>query len=198
MNFMDLKNINIDLKSIDLASFKRILTQRQDIAANLALVLFSFFLMFRIYSDRQHEAVVLKTRVADLEQKIEAISQHEKAAQELDGFVKALPEGIAPSNIIDKLNDFAEKRKVRIESFLPAGSQSQALYEKSSVLLNISADSYQDLWLFVYDIETSPYNLRVDRFSGSSQSIRQGPGTQQSGQEKLYAQMEITAIYFKK
>mgnify|MGYP001563563607 CR=1 FL=1 len=142
--------------------------------------------------------MILKNRIADFEKKTEAINEHQKAAQGLEEFMKALPGGVAPANVIDKLNDFAEKRKVRIESFLPGEPKSEALYGKSSIRLDLSADSYRDLWLFVYDIEASPYNLRVDQWSGSIQAGRQGPGAQSSGEEKIHAQMEITAIYFKK
>ncbi len=202
MNLAAWKTSPADLKSIDLATLVRTLKRRKDLMANLALILFVFFLIYQIYTNRRAEVMTFKNKISDLEKKNEAISHHEKMVKELDEFIKALPQGIQPFAIIEKLNDLAEKNKIQIISVSPAQSRSEELYEKTSVNMNISAGRYEDILHFIYDIERFPYNLRVDQWSGyqieSNSPALTGDSSERSLKETISAQIEINAIYFKK
>ena len=53
--------------------------------------------------------------------------------------------------------------KLAIESFLPAPGRGGALYEMAGISLNISANDYKNLCLFIHDIEEAPQPIHINK-----------------------------------
>ncbi len=200
---MDLVGLkNLDVKKLDPKEIQKTLTNRQDIFVNILVTLATFFFMFQIVSGKQAESKLLKSRISDLEKKIESINKNKQSVKELEEFTSTLPDGVPGNLIVDKLTDFAEKRGVQIVYVSPTETEIKSHFDRTSVNVNLTAKSYKDLWLFIYDIETSPDNLRIDRWSGLMESNRRNVlnGRVQGMDivETINAQMDIGSIKFKK
>ena len=184
----------LDVKKVDFAQLQDSLLKRQDIVVNGLLIIASLFFMVQTFTGKQKEAEQLKTKITDLEKKIEVIELNTKATNNFKKFFDELPKGMSEDAIIDRLTDFAEKRNIRITSVSPAKSENKDIYARTTVNIIISAGSYKDLCLFLYDIENSlDSNLRIDKWSGTL--------AQQSEREKketIVAEVEISSIQFKK
>lgn len=200
---MDLVGLkNLDVKKLDPKEIQKTLTNRQDIFVNILVTLATFFFMFQIVSGKQAESKLLKSRISNLEKKIESINKNKQSVKELEEFTSTLPDGVPGNLIVDKLTDFAEKRGVQIVYVSPTETEIKNHFDRTSVNVNLTAKSYKDLWLFIYDIETSPDNLRIDRWSGLMESNRRNVlnGRVQGMDivETINAQMDIGSIKFKK
>ncbi len=200
MNLVDLKNI--DIKKIDIAKIRSYLLKRQDILINSVAVFLTVFIMFKIFSGQQEQTQNLKIQVSQMEKKIAVIAKHNQALKELNALVESLPTGIPESELIDKVTDFAEKSNIHIMTFYPMETEQNEFYKNSRVSLVISADHYKDFLRLVRDIETSPFNLRVDKWSESlespSQSAQSSMGkdkkSPQEGSQKVL--LNVSSIYF--
>jgi len=200
MNLADLKNI--DIKKIDIAKIRSYLLMRRDILINSAAVLLTVFIMFKIFFGQQEQSQNLKTQMSQMEKKIAVIAKVDQALKELNALVESLPIGIPESALIDKMTDFAEKSNIHIVAFYPLETEENEFYKRNRVSLVISADHYKDFLRFVRDVETSPFNLRVDQWSSSLEP--HSPSAQSSkGKDKKSPQEEsqkvllnVSSIYF--
>ena len=196
MNLSDLNNIQ--LKDINVQQVTDNLKSRKDLTAYLVMVGLTLFVMFRIFDAKQNEGRMLKNQIKEMEKKNEVIAEHERMSKELNTFLSGLPAGLSGDNIVDTLTGFAEKHKVQILSFSPARSKTTKLYQHTSVNINVSSPTYKDMVLFVHDIESSPYNFRLENWLGYL-----GPGGRNSygnaeddADLPISSQMEIGAINF--
>ncbi len=197
MNITELKDI--DIKNIDMATLQATLLKRQDVLANLVIVVITLFVVINLITSKENEREHLLSTIPGKQKKIEAIEQNKKAGKQFDEFFNALPKGLPDNMIIDKLTDFAEKHHVQITNFSPTRSENDKLYDRGRVNIDIVAPSYKDLWLFVYDIENSGYNLRVDTWSATlkpqdAMSLKIG----KKDDEEFTSQIGISCINYKK
>ncbi len=201
MNLNDLKNF--DVKNINVEFLKENFVRKPENAVKALLILVSFLFMFNIFSAKQKEARELKTKITEMEDKMESINNYQKDLKELNHYIESLSAGIPDYEIIDKLSDFAEKRNIHILSFSPAKSENEKFYRRTMIDLNISAGSYKDLALFIYDIESSPFNLRVDQWTGQLATDLESISSDQAAKQEtkkqsIQVQVQIGAINFKK
>lgn len=202
MNLSDLANI--DINDIDFSKIREKLLIRQDLVVNIGLIILSCFLMIYIYQDRKDERERLKNKIIALEQKSESIETYQAYQERLEEFMKKLPEEISSDTLISELTDIAVARNIQILSFTPAKQETRQYYDIIYVNLDVLADSYADIGLFIYDIENSIYDLRVERWSGhlGSQSRMysspRGGRFQASGQKTLTFSVKVALVNFKK
>ncbi len=204
INMLSLKDLKeFDVKNIDVAKLLKGIQQRTDVLINVALILGTLFFIGNIYSRRQAKVRDLTVKITALEGKIKAISDYEKSKDELSRSIDSLPKGIAESDaMVNKINEFAITHNIQILSFVPADSKATDLYSKRNLRMTIATSRYENLGLFVKDIENSGYNLRVERWSASLQGIALSRQREMQGDEpptqQINAEIEIAAIDFKK
>ena len=101
--------------------------------------------------------------------------------------MKSLPKGdFNLDNIIDKINELAVLRNVKITALNPLSERVFDFYRSLGIALNVSALNYTDMGNFINDIEKSDYILRVDSWSTSGVSP-----------EQITVQMEVASIRVK-
>jgi Tfp pilus assembly protein PilO len=168
MDLNELTKLNIeDLKKLDYKVLAKDLKKRPDILAILGVILVTLVICLNIYAGRQNEIRGLQSKASLLERKIKLIDEYDAAQKELEAFRGTLPKKMTESELIDKITDLTTARNIRIESFSPAGATETPLYTTSEFSLNIATKNYKDALLFIYDIEKSPYSIRVDHLSVS-------------------------------
>lgn len=167
MDLNDLSKLDIkDLKNVDWRKALDQFRSRPDLIVNALAVIITFFLCINFYSKRQNEIKNVKYEISMLEGKIGAIDEYDIIKAELDQYVANIPQPISEDQLINQITDYAVARNIQIQSFSPAKKQTQPLYDLTSIILKVTADDYANLWLFINDIEKSPYTMRVERWSG--------------------------------
>ncbi len=164
---------DIDIKNIDVKQVNEFFVKKPNIAVSILLGVVSIFLVFKFFSEKQVESTRIKRTIDEVQKKIDAINQYNQSLKEFNEYVDALPVGLVGSALLDTLTEFAEKNNIRVLSFTPAQSQSSQFYDSTSISMDVSARNYKDLLLFVYEIENSPYNLRVNQWSESIENNRE-------------------------
>lgn len=193
---------NTDIKKINIAKIRSYFLKRPDMLIKAGAVFLTVFIMFKIFSGQQEETQNLKIQVSQMGKRVVVVAKHDQALKELNAFVESLPTGIPQSSLIDKVTDFAEKSNINIVTFSPVATEENEFYKHSRVSLQISADQYKNFLRFIHDIESSPFNLRVDKWSGSLDS-RVPPAQSPTIKNKKIGQenspkvlLNLSSIYF--
>ena len=161
---IDLKNIK---NILNIAIIQDFIFRYQTSLLNGAIIIVTLIVViFSLYTTRK-QARHLKTQITDLEKKIEAISKQKVTLKELDDFIDTSPKSIPSNKLINLLTDLSVKRKVQIGSISPAKTVTKTLYNLTNLDLSVTANTYQDLGFFIYDIEHSPHAIRIEKWSAS-------------------------------
>jgi hypothetical protein len=202
MNIQELSQY--DIKNIDVTKTFKTLLRRKDILANIAIVFLAIFLANQILGARKAKVQILKNEAQTLQSKVTTVSEYESESKRFSNYVSALPQGPRDINgIVNKLNEFATKNDVQIATFSPSGQTSNDLFDVVKVRINISAKNFKNIGFFIYDIENSNNNLRVESWaigSPSTYTRRRWPKTTISSETKdetVNVEVEIASIIFK-
>lgn len=204
---IDIKQILQYLKTINVDQIREVIQTRPDIIIKVVLIGLTLFFSARIIGGYSGTARQLKNEITQMQDKLNAIEESKKIQKQYDDFIRNFPESILPDQLISKLSEFAAQRNVQILSFNPAKEpreQSDEFMELAGVEIHVASERYEDLVLFVKDIEDAPYTMRVDNWSGRLLEQRgpQGRGRQPAveipeGQNLIEATMEIGSVKLK-
>lgn len=187
-----------DIKNVDVGKLIKDLMNRKDILVNIAVILVTLFLFKKVVGVQNKTIIQLKSQTANIKEKMDALADYEAIKKQADNYIDKLPQGIGRvDNIVEKVNELAVSRGIKILSFTPSGKNKDDFYEITRVKLSIEAPRYEDAAYFVSDIEKSDLNLRVENWSISlGQRRRRGRRSIQSGEETIGFSMEIASIKF--
>ncbi len=173
---------SIDVKSIDFSRINEEVFQRKDILVNAGVILLSVYFLFNIMGDRKDNISAHQEEIEVLQRKVSVVEELENTKGKIHQLLNSVSVGPSDvSSLINLINDFAIKHKVQILSFVPSGAEQTEYFEKINLDLSIASDSYANIGSFVYDIETSNKNLRIETWSvGGGATRRRGRWTQAS------------------
>lgn len=198
MNLNELSKLNInDLQKLDYKAIAKDLKKRPDILAILGVIVLSLIICLNIYAGRQNELHGLKSKAGLLENKIKIIDEYDAAQKELKEFHATLPEKLSENGLINTITDLTTARNIRIESFSPSGTTNLPLYTTSEFSLKVTAQSYKNAWLFIYDIEKSPYSIRIDRLSIIPVERKSAGETPVDGDTPVNMTLQISLVILK-
>ncbi|OGX36226.1 MAG: hypothetical protein A3C36_03870 [Omnitrophica WOR_2 bacterium RIFCSPHIGHO2_02_FULL_52_10] len=168
MDLRDLNKINIeDLKEIDWNLAKAHLVRRPDLLFNTAMIFITLIFGIWAYQTNAQKIRSLKSDLGNLEQRYTALQDFEAVRKKHAEFVKGAPEIISDNRLIEILAEIALKRNVQITSFSPSQQQANDYVRLTKVQINIQSQNYADIIWFMYDIENSPYSIRIGEWSGT-------------------------------
>lgn len=202
VNMLTLKELSS--KNFDMARFLQNLRSRRDAMLNLVIIVGTLFAMNLIFSNQKERAKNLSAQLFALDEKVKEIAALEETEREFQRFVKALPQGLTePDVIIDKVNAFAIAYGIQIPTIGPATRENSDIFTKTSLHLTLQTSSYQNLGLFIKDIEKSEYNVRIDRWQATSTSKetafrRSSPQPMSDALQQINVEMDIVSIAYKK
>ncbi|HOW36246.1 MAG TPA: type 4a pilus biogenesis protein PilO [Candidatus Omnitrophota bacterium] len=158
-----------DVKNLDIKKIVQNIRQSRELMINIVIVFTTFFLAIQIIDKSSKEISSLKIKVADLEKMSKAITEYKNADEALTLFLNASPKGLTETEaIINKINNYAIKHDIQILSFTPAQQENRENLKKTGVTFDFKANRYEDIGLFIYDIENADYNFRIEQWSASS------------------------------
>jgi len=178
LNLTDIHKMDIkDLQKLDYIGFLKDAKRRPDVALSLVVIpALTLFVCFHLFFKSGTEQKTLKADVLQREEKIIVVDEYTKLQGDLAQFFKTLPNKISENEFVDKITEFAVKRRVQIESFAPTKNQSDPLYDLTVINLNVETKNYTDMWLFIHDIEHSGFNIRINNWVGTMGPRGQGAG----------------------
>ena len=189
---MNLKNLNKitldDLKNIDWARVKGYLQSRPDLAINILLVVITFVVMVTSFQKYINARKSSESEIALLKKKQTVLDKLTHTQKQYDRFIKDVQTVITGDQLIEILSKLALQRDIQILSFSPAKTKSNKFVNLTSVEVNIASENYTNIVLFVNDIESALYSIRIEKWSGMSQS----PNSPHTGRSRRFHRQTAT------
>ena len=189
-----------DIKNINWSKVSEDFSKRPEILICSAIVIISFFILINIFTLHNREKLKLKASQSDLASKEEVLSRLTAAQKQLETYIAELPKGIDGDATIEKVSDFAALRNVQILSFSPTKKETYKLFDRSSVSLSITATDYQNVVLFIGDIEQLPNNLKIEKWNGTVQMTgeqRPSATNPERPPQTIIAKLDISSVTLK-
>ncbi|MBI3602492.1 MAG: type 4a pilus biogenesis protein PilO [Candidatus Omnitrophica bacterium] len=172
----DLSHFKFDIQQMDLNKvFEKLFEKKSLLAAVAVLVLVSVVAM-ALLKDYSSKAANYQNQMQQMHQKIDMIARHEESLKQLNQLTSSLPKPMSTQKLINQLTDYATQNQVDILDITPKETKRENLYTITVVHSSVNASSFKNLLLFLRAVETSPYALRVESWSGKSQESDLGTG----------------------
>ncbi len=197
MKFSDLKNIKIDinaLKNLSLKDIRNFVNENQVLSLNIAIAGATIFLMVFVVQARIGEYVKLKSELDEISGKEATVRQYEKVIKEARDFWKAVPGGVPDEQMISFITQAATRRNITISTFDPPRSSAAGFYNEVTVDLVCTARGFKDLLLFVNDLESSQYLVKVNSLSFKEQGSRGAKGQSSAGDPMLALEINVSSV----
>ncbi len=197
-----LREINAkDLQYIVAWQVARVFRHRVDILINIILVFATVIVLVVVSQWYSKISKGLKWEISQMEEQGGVIKDFERLRGEYEGLMSQFPKVILTDSLIliSKLSEMATFRHVHILSFSPMKEEGKEdeYIKVATVQINAGADNYQDLMLFMKDIEDSPFGLRVEQWSAKMKEQGLAGGTVVANQKVVEARMNIASIRLK-
>ena len=201
MNISDLKDI--DLKNIDLHGVLDSLRTRKEVFLRVVFIVGGIFGAFFAYSNRQSEEVRLHQQIPLLEEKTQAIDNFKKSELEKKNFLEDFPDTLGEDELKDFAIELADKHHLKIKSISSVDTTSDNYFQRLNLQMSFTTEDFTELVLFIHEIESSGYAMRVDSWKGQlqgqqDQTVRMGNGLQETKSKAIDSQIKITATKIKK
>ncbi|MBF0503750.1 MAG: hypothetical protein HQL14_01490 [Candidatus Omnitrophica bacterium] len=158
-------NLPADLKSMDTDQIIQALTENLHVVLKSAVIVVALVVAGIMFNDNHSKEQGLRSRISQMQQKLDAITAQQKITKELEDFKASFPKGIDEDKIITQITVYATAHNLSISSFSPTDTQDMGLYDVINVDFKGTAPDYKALVLFIRDIEKSPYLFRVNSCS---------------------------------
>jgi len=162
----DLEKLTSQLQSMDMAQFADALTENQNTLFKGILVVGSVALGVMMFNDHHAKEIALKTKMTQMQQKLDTIKSRDAAIKDLDDFKASIPKKINEFELITLISDYTKIYNITISSLTPAESKDMGLFDLINVSFDLKADNYKDMMLFLREIEKSNFSLRINSWSG--------------------------------
>lgn len=180
---MDKLNSQLNFDNFDVMDVIKFVLEHQNPLINLALILVSLFVAGGMFNDYRAKVQSLNTQMAQAQEKIGVIKDHDEAVGDLNNFKSALPKKLNEFELIGVISRYAKFYHVHIPSLSPADNQDMGLYDVISVTFSATTDDFKNILFFLRKIEKSDFPLRVDSWSG-----------QEDGKGEISFSVKISAV----
>jgi hypothetical protein len=142
-----------------------LLQEKKELAITAVIVLGSVFFLFSFTGEKNGIISGLDQKIADYSQKEAPLKEYQKTQKENKDFFTTAPMALSEGNFINEIATLASKRNIKILSYVPVSPTVAGFYQKINVNMNCAADSFQEAMLFLKDVESSPFSIRIDAWS---------------------------------
>lgn len=193
-----LRNVNIrDLQNIDARELGEMLRQRIDIVLNVVLVLVTIAATVGIVKGYGKKAQALALEITQMQDRAGAVKESQRLKGEYAALFESFPKPILADQLMNKLSGFAAYRQVQVLSFSPAKEKGGDYITVAGIQINVAAEDYKNIVLFMKDIEDAPYALRVKQWSARMKEQKAKEGTEEVKKQIVEANMQIDFIKLK-
>ncbi len=169
MNLSELSKLDIkDINKLDYNKIWRDLKKAPEQLLTIVVILASLLFIAHFCLTKSSELRSVEFQIKDLLNKKKAMDEYNGAKKEHDDLLNNLTKGLSEDELANAITTMAIQRGVRLESFSPARKVTEELYELTSIHLDISSKQYDSIFLFIHDVENSPFNLRIETLRGNT------------------------------
>ncbi len=195
MNLDDLKNFKVDfeaIKHITPQDIKNFINERQALVLSSVLVLIALIVMGVIINVRSAEYYKLSEQLKVLRSKEQPINDYEKVLKDMQAIYKLIPSALSENNMIPFVAETANKRGIQIDSFEPPQTIIRSFYRETKISFICGVTSFQNALLFIHDLESSKFLLKVDSVNISK--VEASSETPSQGEKGINLSLSITSI----
>jgi hypothetical protein len=170
MNLDSFKNIKLDLnalKNFSIEDVRNFINEQQVLALNIAIALAAFTVGAFVVNMRLQEYVNLKSSLDELVVKEEPAHKYDKLLKDKHAFFRTVPATLSEEEAIPYLAQLADKHNVTINELQPPYERVEGFYREVRVVFSCSVANFHDAMMFMNDIESSKYMLKVNSWSFS-------------------------------
>ncbi len=157
-----------DLKNLNWPQLIRNWVKRRDILINIVLVGATLLACTTIYTSKRQEAEKDSAQLAAMKKSQDSLKTLHAVKAELENFLNSARGEIPDDQLMRTLSDLSNKNKVSITAFSPLNKRNLNSYSITTVTLSVTADTFENLWSFINEIENSEYFLHVEKWVGQS------------------------------
>ncbi len=165
MNLDNFKNIKIDINSLKNLSFEDVrnfINEQQVLALNIAIGLGALIVGMFVINMRFQEYTNLKLRMDELVVKEEPARNYEKILKKAQNFLEKVPSNLSEENLIPYLTEIADRHNITINELQPPYVRIEGFYREVRISLVCSVKDFRNALIFVNDLESSKYMLKVN------------------------------------
>ena len=170
------------LRRLEPAQFRQLLKERPFEAGAIAVAVLCVAFTGRVLVDCFNKVADIDYEIALLKKKKLPVEAQKMIVQEKKEYIKSIVQGVPKKEFISFLTDLAEKRGIVISEFQPITVQTKKYYISSNISFSCSVASFKKVLLFLHDLETSNYSLKV-----TSLHLK-GQDSPTMGLDKIYRQ----------
>ena len=170
MNLDSLKNMKFDvnaLKNFSMEDVRNFINEQQVLALNIAIALGALTVGIFMTQMRLDEYFSLKRNLDELAVKEEPAHRYDKLLKDKQAFLQTFPSALSEEEVIPYLTQLADKHNVVINELQPPYEKVEGFYREVKVTFSCSVANFHDAMMFVNDIESSKYVLKVNTWSFS-------------------------------
>ncbi len=205
MDLKNLVNINIkDLKNINPKQIQEFAKSRPDIFINILLIVVTLYATMYVYNHAREKSASTTTNISQAEEKVNVADGYKKLEKDFNDFKEKFPKPIPSDQFINKLSEFALKNNVQTLSFSQPQKSGDEALELTTINFNIASEDYPNILMFIKDIESAPYAVRLNKFSASLKNLGQERRARFIGQEQesdksyIEVNLEVSILDLKK
>ncbi|MBF0531800.1 MAG: type 4a pilus biogenesis protein PilO [Candidatus Omnitrophica bacterium] len=198
MNFDDLKNF--DWQSLQKISPEEVvffLQSKLTLFINTGMILVTLIVLGALWNNARAQQAALLRQLIALKQKTETVAAGKAAAKEYADFFAQLPKPIESDELRDVLSQLAVERHIQILEFTPLGNKENESINLLQVRMNLVSDTYRDMVAYIRAIETLPFAVRVDKWSGRTKDARFQGEVNSLAEVPIQATVEIGLVVLK-
>ncbi len=160
-----LRNLSFNLdaiKDISPEDVRNFINERQSAVLAVILFLAGFIIMAVILNLRFTEHANLTAQLEVLRSKEQPVKDYEKITKEYHSFLNSLPPSLSENDMISFVAGKANHRNIQVDSFEPAEVKTKSFYRETTLGFSCNAASFQNILLFLHDLENSKFLVKVD------------------------------------
>ena len=205
MDLKTLQNFDIkNLKNLNISQIKDNIFGQPTIFINILLIGLTIFATIYIYKNNRLQSQKLTQELQEKQKKTALVGEYTGIEKEYTTVLNGFPEFINTDELINKLSQYAVEHNVQIVNYLRTDPKKDEFSEQAMINLNIAAEAYKDIILFVNDIEKSPYAVRIGRWSAErdirpyTYGARASRDQPMDKEDRIKVNLEIVSIKIKK
>lgn len=198
MNLSDLKNFDIQtLQNIDTNDIVDFLKTNISVMISVGVIFLTVFLVVVILNLNGIKSKNLKNEFSELQEKFTAVSEADIIKQEYESFIAQLPKSVEGNDLRNVISQLAVSKDIQIMEYAPLGKKEGELVDLSQVRITILSRTYNNIVDFTKAIESMPYAIRIEKWSGQTKEAVFKGKAEGSMDVPIQATIEIGALKIK-
>ncbi len=164
MNLDDLKNFEIYLNNPSkfIKDCNHYVNQNLVLATNSLIVLLGFCVIVFLTTKNFNQYQSLASRKKILQSKRQPIQDLEQSNKYLTDYMCKMPLGLVKADFISYVTGRATRRRITIDAFNPLQTSNDGFFRSICMSFSASSLNVKDMLLFVHDMESSGYMIKLD------------------------------------